>query len=63
MITDKPRKFWEEVMALGKVDGLVLRDYDILKDRAAGKGLQQIADKYCLSLRSLYRVLHKHGKM
>lgn len=37
-----------------------LRDYDILKDREAGKSLQQIAIKHDLSKQSIISILKKY---
>ncbi len=53
------RSYWEMVVAYGGNKENVLRDYDIQKDRDAGKTIGQLAIKYGLSEMQISRIIRK----
>lgn len=56
------RSFWETAVAYQGSEAIVLRDYDILKEKHDGKTLEQIAIKHNISRRQVCNILNKYKK-
>jgi len=52
------RSYWETAVSLGGAKKNIVRDYDILKERAAGKTMGQLAIKYGLSEKQICLIIN-----
>ena len=59
-LTKFTRDFWATAVAYGGSNPIVLRDYDILKDRERGLSCGQIAIKYSISCTMVMKVINKY---
>jgi len=54
------RSYWEMAVACGGSKENILRDYDILKERKAGKTIGQLSIKHGLSEKQICVIIHKY---
>lgn len=59
-LTKFTKSFWETAVAYGGSDPIVLRDYDVLKDRARGLTCGQLAIKYDISCTMVMKIINKY---
>lgn len=54
------RSHWETAVAYEGSDPLVVRDYDILKDREKGLSCGQLAIKYGITCQAIMKIINKY---
>lgn len=54
------RGYWEMAVSYKGSDKLILRDYDLLRDRAQGRSLEQLSDKYKITRQQVCNILKKY---
>ncbi len=59
-LTSFSKGFWQSAVQCKGADPLVLRDYDLLKDREGGKTLGQLEVKYKISRQQVCNILNKY---
>lgn len=59
-LTALSRGYWEISVKCNASDPLILRNYDLLKDREKGKTLGELAIKYGISRMQVCNIINKH---
>lgn len=59
-LTSFTRSFWKTVVECKATDELILKHYDIIKDRESGMSVGQLAIKYQMSSRNIFKILEKY---
>ncbi len=59
-LTKFSRSFWETAVAYEGSDPIVLRNYDVLKDRERGLTYGQLAIKYSISQTMVMKIINQY---